>query len=230
MKLWMKFGRITILTLVLALLVAVGCQRADVAPSSAEDEGASTGGSSTAESAEKATISSKGAGAGSANEDPAEPEKVNEGSGKGEARSSEARAEGGSGAVKGTVRLKISGKPGTEFTGTCNVGGDEREVSGQVPGRFVYEPDGRKVECEIRNGGPEAAQLKFSVDARGVNQKQKIRVTGDNVDFTFSGNSISYNVSSASSSSSNSGSVVQKSRISSSSYSSSSVSSSSGSR
>src|SRR5919112_6540413 len=44
-------------------------------------------------------------------------------------------------APSGEVRLKIEGSPGTEFSGTCVVGGkEEKKVSGRVPKRFTYEP------------------------------------------------------------------------------------------
>ncbi len=120
----------------------------------------------------------------------------------------------------GRLRLKIGGSPGTQFSGTCAIGEKEQEISGQTPARFVYEPEGREVACEIQNGAPDAGPLKFSVTAKGGNQRQKVKVTGDTISFSSSGDSISYSTSSAS------GNVVQKSRITSSS-SSSSVSSSS---
>jgi hypothetical protein len=47
--------------------------------------------------------------------------------------------------------LEIEGHRGTRFSGTCAVGkGEEREIRGRVPERFVYELDGRRLECEIR--------------------------------------------------------------------------------
>src|SRR5215211_390940 len=48
------------------------------------------------------------------------------------------------------VMLKIEGSPGTEFSGTCTVGGKENKISGRVPESFVYKPDGQRLECEIR--------------------------------------------------------------------------------
>lgn len=224
-----KVNAISVITVVLllALLVASGCQRAEVEQAAGAVENESKGASVAKDEVRPGSTSSEESGA------EARRGGDNGTSGSGKARAGEARA-GGSGAGNksgvrpGEVRLKINGKRGTPFTGTCSIGDEEREVSGQVPERFVYEPEGRKVECELRNEGPDAGQLKFFVDARASNQKQKIRVTGDNIDFTFSGDGISYTASSASSSSSSS--VVQKSRVSSSSYSSSSVSSSSSSR
>src|SRR5215203_1371423 len=45
--------------------------------------------------------------------------------------------------------LEMSGDVGTEFYGSCTVGDEEMEVSGQVPESFSYELDGERLECEI---------------------------------------------------------------------------------
>lgn len=224
-----------ILVLLLALMAGIGCQGAEVDPAAAGDEteskgaSASTGATEAGASSPEERGAEARAGGGKAVASSGEAEAR---AGDGEARASagagnsEAKAGGAvagnekakkekDGARPGEVRLKVGGDPGTRFSGTCVVGGEEREVSGQVPGRFVYEPAGR-VKCDIRNEG--AGQLKFSVTADSGNQKQKIKVTGDAVSFSFSGNSLSYSTSSAS------GAQVQKSRVSSSSYSSSSAS------
>jgi hypothetical protein len=51
------------------------------------------------------------------------------------------------------VTLEIGGDPGTKFSGSCSVGGGEKTIGGWVPARYVYEPGGDKLECEIRKGG-----------------------------------------------------------------------------
>lgn len=126
----------------------------------------------------------------------------------------------------GRVEVKIGGQPGTQFSGTCVVGEEKQDVSGRVPGRFVFEA-GNEVRCEIGSVPSEGTPLKFSVTSGGENKQQRIRATAQNIDFALSGNSVSYEAksSSGSSVSSSSSSVVQSSKITSSS--SSSVSSSS---
>ena len=53
---------------------------------------------------------------------------------------------GGAGddSLPGRVTLKVGGEPGTEFSGTCVVGGKEEDFTGRVPGRFVYELGGQE--------------------------------------------------------------------------------------
>ena len=36
------------------------------------------------------------------------------------------------------ITLKIEGSPGTEFSGTCIIGGKEKKISGRVPKRFIF--------------------------------------------------------------------------------------------
>jgi hypothetical protein len=64
-------------------------------------------------------------------------------------------------AASGEVTLKIEGSPGTEFSGTCIVGGkEEKKVSGRVPKRFIYEPDRQRLECEIRKQSSNSGEMK----------------------------------------------------------------------
>ncbi len=69
-------------------------------------------------------------------------------------------------APSGEVTLKIEGSPGTEFSGTCIVGGkEEKKVSGRVPKRFIYEPDGQRLECEIRKQSSNSGEMKVEFSA-----------------------------------------------------------------
>lgn len=217
-----------IFVLLFVLMVIPGCQQADVKQSSAVDETGSTNAAATTGPIGNHTTASEEPGVEARNGESAGRLGETGGrAGKGQVRAGDARVGGNTrvksrgGSPAGRVVLKILGAPGTRFSGTCAVGGEERDVSGQAPDRFVYEPEGREVTCEIRSVGSDAAPLKFSVTAGSKSQKQRIKATGDDVSFSFSGDTIFY------SSSSNSGSVVQKSRITSSSYSSSTVSSAS---
>ena len=51
------------------------------------------------------------------------------------------------------VTLEMRGDPGTKLYGTCSVGSEGKSVDGRIPTRYVYEPSGGKLECEIRKGG-----------------------------------------------------------------------------
>jgi len=65
------------------------------------------------------------------------------------------------------VTLNIEGSPATEFSGTCIIGGKEVKVSGRVPKRFIYEPDGQPLECEISKQSSNSGQMKVELSAGG---------------------------------------------------------------
>jgi hypothetical protein len=83
-------------------------------------------------------------------------------------------------APSGEVTLKIEGSPGTEFSGTCIVGGKEKKkVSGRVPKRFIYELDGQRLECEIRKQSSNSGQMKVEFSAGGhTNSVQQTSTQG----------------------------------------------------
>ncbi len=234
-----------IFVLLLFLVAVAGCQRADVEKAAAVDETGKDG-PATTDAADGGATSSEERGAvvragdgkamvksgeAEANAGDGEARAGDAVAGDGKARAGEVVAGDGEdegekdGADappgKDRVKLKIGGEPGTQFSGSCDIGGEKREVAGQVPERFVYDLEGRKIACEIRNETG-TGQLKFSVGIEGA-RKQKIKATADNVSFSFSGSSLSYTTSSGTDASS-----VQKTKVISSSN--SSVSSSSGSR
>jgi hypothetical protein len=100
------------------------------------------------------------------------------------------------------VTLDVGGERGTPFSGACSVGGDERRIGGRVPESYAYEPDGERVECEIRKDGPGALEVVLVAgdDVRSV-QRQAGAGTGT-ITLTYSG------ASGVSSSGSQTGSIV----------------------
>ena len=117
-------------------------------------------------------------------------------------------ATGGSGS--GKVTLKLSGEPGVAFSGRCVVDGEERQISGETPETFTYEPDER-IECEITSqGGP--LRVNFS-DGQGTNTTQSVGPGPSTLELTYTGNGLSSSTNSQTSSSqtSSSQSVVQQS-------------------
>lgn len=92
----------------------------------------------------------------------------------------------------GEVTLRLVGDRGTSFSGTCAVGGEEKDISGQTPERFIYRLDGRELECGIRNPGQSV--LEVVVDGEG--QRSRISVTGgSDIRFTVSRSGFSSSVS-----------------------------------
>src|SRR5215203_4472053 len=90
-------------------------------------------------------------------------------------------------APSGEVTLKIEGSPGTEFSGTCIVGGkEEKKFSGRVPKRFIYEPDGRRLECEIRKQSSNSGQMKVEFSSGGhTNSVQQTSIQGGSVTLRY---------------------------------------------
>jgi hypothetical protein len=93
-------------------------------------------------------------------------------------------------APSGEVTLKIEGSPGTEFSGTCIVGGkEEKKVNGRVPKRFIYELDGQRLECEIRKQSSNSGEMKVEFSARGeTNSVQQTSTQGGSLTLRYESN------------------------------------------
>ena len=115
----------------------------------------------------------------------------------GGAKPGEKEAAGRSGNRSGKVKLRVGGDPGTEFSGTCNVGGEQRNVSGRVPERYVYDLDGGELNCEIRITGSGTLEMTFT--AEGNRRVQKIKADGGTLNISYSGDGLSSASSSTSS-------------------------------
>jgi hypothetical protein len=98
------------------------------------------------------------------------------------------------------VTLSIEGNPGTEFSGTCNVGNEENELSGQVPESFGYDLEGQQLECEIRQEG--AGSLEILLTGPDDRIEQRINNPGGTISLAYSENGVSSSTSSSGSSSS----------------------------
>ena len=108
--------------------------------------------------------------------------------------------------------LEIEGRRGTRFSGTCTVGKKEREIGGRVPERFVYEPDGRRLECEIRKQSTGA--MSIVLDAGNTNYVQQTGSRRATVRIVYSKQGFSSSISSSSTNqrlTSNSSSVISAS-------------------
>jgi hypothetical protein len=112
-----------------------------------------------------------------------------------------AKAEGAnSSAPSGEVTLKIEGSPGTEFSGTCIVGGKEEKISGRVPKRFIYQLDGQRLECEISKQSSNSGQMKVEFSAGGhTNSVQQTSTQGGSITLRYDGHGSTALVSSSTS-------------------------------
>jgi hypothetical protein len=102
-----------------------------------------------------------------------------------------AKGEGANSSVpSGEVTLKIEGSPGTEFSGTCIVGGKvEKKISGSVPKRFIYDTHGQRLECQIRKHSSNSAEMKVEFSAGGgeTNSVQQSSTQGGSLILRYDG-------------------------------------------
>ncbi len=63
------------------------------------------------------------------------------------------------------VVLRLEGDPKTTFSGLCTVGEEESVLSGRVPKRYAFDPDGRKLSCRIQKQDSGKGDLKVILTA-----------------------------------------------------------------
>ena len=131
-----------------------------------------------------------------------------------EARAGEARADkdgaeiaGNDGEGAGTevegeggpveVTLRLTGDPGTDFSGTCSAGGTERTLDGRVPERYVFAPGDRGLRCELRTDDGGALGI-FLTDGDGVSSEQQTTAGQSTLRFTYRNGSTTSTTSSTS--------------------------------
>lgn len=113
-----------------------------------------------------------------------------------------AKAEGFHATVpSGEVTLKIEGSPATEFSGTCIIGGkEEKKLKGRVPKRFIFEPDGQRLECEISKQSSNSGQMKVEFSAGDdTNSVQQTSIQGGSIALRYDGHGSTALVSSSTS-------------------------------
>lgn len=146
-----------------------------------------------------------------AKDDPAEQQDTGEQTENTEDRTENTKAEeektgGGSGRE---VTLSLEGDPGTGFSGTCNVGDEENEISGQVPESFGYDLEGQQLQCEIRQ--EDAGSLEILLTGPGDRIQQQINSPGGTIILAYSEDGVSSSTSSSGGSSSSVNQVVSNS-------------------
>jgi hypothetical protein len=92
-------------------------------------------------------------------------------------------------APSGEVTLNIEGSPRTEFSGTCIIGGEEeKKVNGRVPKRFIFEPVGQPLECEIRKQSSNSGEMKVEFSAGDdTNSVQQTSIQGGSITLLYDG-------------------------------------------
>jgi len=85
------------------------------------------------------------------------------------------------------ARLEIIGSRGSEFSGSCATGDEEPEnIGGEVPKSFVYDLEGRSLDCEISSDGDLRVELTVGENARSVQS-----ISGGTLKLTYEDGSIS---------------------------------------
>jgi hypothetical protein len=88
------------------------------------------------------------------------------------------------------ITLKIGSDPGTKFSGRCSVGSEEKIFGGRVPARYVYEPGGGKLECEMRKGGAGTLEVVLAA-GNNVRSVQRTSAQSSTINFAYSSSRIS---------------------------------------
>jgi len=112
-----------------------------------------------------------------------------------ESRAESHTVSSGDGGKVREATLEIEGDPGTGFSGTCTIGDEQREVSGQVPERFVFELDGQKLECEIHKQS--TGTMNVVLDAGGSDNVQLTNSQHATVRIAYSGQGYSSSIRSS---------------------------------
>ncbi len=73
----------------------------------------------------------------------------------------------------GDMTLRIAGDKGTRFSGVCSVGQEEHDISGRVPQSFEFEPNDRKLLCEVRKQGTQGTGLEIILEGKNTRSVQR---------------------------------------------------------
>jgi hypothetical protein len=103
--------------------------------------------------------------------------------------SGNARSNAGSeaGSERDRARLEIKGSPGTEFIGSCTIGGGEpTKIGGEAPQGFTYDLEGRPMECDI--SADDSLRVELAV---GENTHSAQSISGGTLHLAYEHGSIS---------------------------------------
>ena len=86
------------------------------------------------------------------------------------------------------VVLRLEGDPKTAFSGICTVGGKQSVLSGQVPKRYTFHPEGQRLSCRIQKQDPGGGSLKVILAAGDTTHSvQQTSVRGGVITISYKG-------------------------------------------
>jgi hypothetical protein len=86
------------------------------------------------------------------------------------------------------VVLRLEGDPKTTFSGICTVGGKQSVLSGQVPKRYTFHPEGQRLSCRIQKQDPGRGSLKVILAAGDTTHSvQQTSVRGGVISISYKG-------------------------------------------
>jgi hypothetical protein len=87
------------------------------------------------------------------------------------------------------VVLRLEGDPTTIFSGICTVGDKESVLSGRVPKRYAFDPDGQGLSCRIQKRNPGPGSLKVILTADDTTRSvQQTSVRGGIISISYKSN------------------------------------------
>ena len=87
------------------------------------------------------------------------------------------------------VVLRLEGDPTTTFSGICTVGGRESVLSGRVPKRYAFDPEGEGLSCRIQKQDRDEGSLKVILSADDTTRSvQQTNVRGGVISISYKSN------------------------------------------
>jgi hypothetical protein len=96
------------------------------------------------------------------------------------------------------VTLRLSGEQGVPFSGVCSLGEDRREIAGQTPRSFEFDPKGRDLSCEISKQGTRGGELEIVLNSEDIRSVQQLGGAEGTVRLTYGGDGSFSSISSTS--------------------------------
>jgi hypothetical protein len=112
------------------------------------------------------------------------------------------------------VTLRIAGDPQARFSGVCLIGDHKHDIGGEVPRRYEYGLDNRRLVCEIRKRGVESGELKVVLNGEGTHSVYQMAGKKSVVRLIYEDGNLSSSMSSSGGAISSSSSQVSSSSFS----------------
>jgi hypothetical protein len=96
------------------------------------------------------------------------------------------------------ITLRLSGDQGVPFSGVCSLGEKRREITGQTPQSFEFDPKGRDLSCKISKQGTRGDELEVVLNGEGIRSVQQLGGAEGTVSLTYGGDGSISSISSTS--------------------------------